>query len=73
LASEGVGADEGVGGNGQPDVLLQMVVIVLAADPEFMDLFYDKLNFQQAGEGHFFAHLQIVIHSDLILRVTKGA
>jgi hypothetical protein len=36
-----------------------MVVIVFTADitPEFMDIFHDKFDVQQAGKGYFFTCL----------------
>lgn len=61
------------GGEGDPNVLLEMVVVVLAADLPVIDFFDDELDIEQAGKGYFFTYLQVVEHSEVILRVTKGA
>jgi len=50
-----------------------MVVVVLAADLPVIDFFDDELDIEQAGKGYFFTYLQVVEHSEVILRVTKGA
>jgi hypothetical protein len=66
-------ADQCVGGERNADIFSEMVVEVLAADSRVVSFFDNELDIQQTGKGYFFTCLQVVEHSEVILRVTKGA
>jgi hypothetical protein len=66
-------ADQYVGGEGHLNVFFEMVVVIFAAGFAFVDFFDNEPDIQQAGKGYFFAYLQVDVHDEVILRVTRGA
>jgi hypothetical protein len=51
--------NECVGGEREPDISFEMVVVIFATDIAtiFMDFFNDQPDIDQARKGYFFTHL----------------
>jgi hypothetical protein len=65
--------DQRVGRESHFYVFFEMIVVIFAADFARVDFFDNEPDIQQAGKGYFFTYLQVVVHSEVILRVTRGA